>query len=187
MRCVERPAEYVDGLTLTAMLRAHGFNAELFDENFVRQNWFRILAYGGFRVMVPAAQLHSARALIEEYRSGALTLADHDEVIPPCPRCQQANSLSDPWPRRRLIAWFIVTAFGFSIGALQFLPNLFNEGFAWLCCSLYVLPLLIPGFGQHLLVARYRCPACNHAWKAKRDEPFSSQQARVEAADREPA
>lgn len=187
MRCVERPAEYVDGLTLTALLRAHGLDAELFDENFVRQNWFKILAYDGFRVMVPAAQLQPARAVIDEYRAGALALPDAAVDLPSCPHCGHCACNADPKPRRHFFIAFIVAFVIYGPAeavALSFVPSLHS---ALLCITLGTFPLFAPAIGRHLLVARYRCPTCDHAFRAMRDESFSSQQARVGAATRESA
>ncbi len=176
MRCVDWAAEYLDGQIVVALLRAEGFHAHLFDQYTMRQDWFQILAYGGFRVMVPASQLDAAHALTRARRQGALTLADEPEHRPLCPRCRDARGQSDSRPRRRAFAaylvWSVVT---FALATRIEAPVILVAAFApWL--AMLVVPLW-----RHGLVGRYRCAACSHRWRAAA-EPFAQLRDAAEAA-----
>lgn len=78
-------AEVVCGL-----LREHDVAADVFDRAFVRQDWLRAIAFGGYRVMVPRAQAAVAAELMQRWRSGEFSLqpdatdVDEAELCPAC-------------------------------------------------------------------------------------------------------
>jgi len=162
MRCVDWAAEYLDGHVVVAVLRAEGFDAHLFDEATVRQDWFKILAYGGFRVMVPAREANAARSVVAAYRDGTLALDPGLVEHPACPHCGDLHGEPDPRPRRRLfLAYGLWSAFGFAL----IVTGLGEDAILVVAALPWLVMLLVPLL-RHLAVSRYRCPACAHAWRA---------------------
>lgn len=155
MRCVEWSAEYVEAHVIAMLLRAHDVEAVVFDENFVRQNWFELLGDGGFRIMSPEQQLPEAKRLVAAYRSDILQVHDTRDDEPECPHCGAHETGQDPQPRRMLFLVYIV--------------------FGWLIA---LVPMLI----RRLVVGRYRCRQCRHTWHEPRSAPFGSQQRDAESA-----
>ena len=95
-RRIHTSYDLLDAHVLTALLREHGIEAWLFDADFVRQNWFAAIAYGGYRIMVREQDAAAARELLQEQRSGQLALPDATGV--PCP------------PRRAPSGWRVVSS-----------------------------------------------------------------------------
>lgn len=155
MRCVEWSAEYVEAHVIAMLLRAHDLEAVVFDENFVRQNWFELLGYGGFRIMTPEHQFPEAKRLVSAYRSDILRVRDSRDDYPECPYCGAHETGQDPRPRRALFIVYIV--FG---------------------CLIALVPMLI----RRLVVGRYCCRQCRHTWREPRSAPFGSQQRDAESA-----
>ena len=52
MRRVHTTYDLLEAHALAAMLREHDIEAWLFDADFVRQDWFKMIAYGGYRILV---------------------------------------------------------------------------------------------------------------------------------------
>jgi hypothetical protein len=69
-------ADFAEAHIVEATLRAHGVQAWVFDALLMRQDWFRILMFGGYRVMVADEDAARAADLIGEYRAGALAITD---------------------------------------------------------------------------------------------------------------
>lgn len=177
MRCADWTAEYLDGQIIVARLRAEGLDAHLFDQETVRQDWFNILAYGGFRVMVPATQFEAAQALTQACRAGALTLADESTDRPACPRCQDGLGQADPRPRRRAFAAYLV----WSVATTALLAaGVATRALVVAAFAPWIAMLALPVW-RRWLVHRYRCPACSHAWRAAA-EPFARLRDAVETA-----
>lgn len=168
MRCVDWTAEYLDGQVIVALLRAEGLHAHLFDQHTVRQDWFRILAYGGFRVMVPASEFEAACALTEAFRDGTLALPDDANDRPAGPRCRDGVGAADPRPQRRAFAAYLV----WSAATMALLATgIETVAVVAAACAPWCAMLAVPVW-RHWLVGRYRCPACTHAWRAV-PEPFA--------------
>ena len=179
MRCVERTYEYLDGLALVALLRANDLDAHLFDENFVRQDWFYIMVYGGFRVMVPANEIDSALQLRDAYHRGELSLKQDECEDPTCPSCDRPSGETDLVPRRRVFAAFFL---GYFLIGLQVALAIGNAGLFVASTLIFSLPLLLPNLLRHWVIGRYRCSLCGHAWKALPDHSFFEQQLRADEA-----
>lgn len=179
MRCVERTYEYLDGLALVALLRANELDAQLFDENFVRQDWFYIMVYGGFRVMVPTHELERALPLRDAYHRGDLGLKEDESKDPTCPSCHAQSGKTDLIPRRRVFAAFFLAYF---IIGIQIAVEKWGIGLLVASLLAISLPLLFPNLLRYFVVGRYRCSLCGYAWKAMPDRPFCEQQLQVEAA-----
>lgn len=178
MRCVERTFEYLDGLALVALLRANDLDAQLFDENFVRQNWFEIIVYGGFRVVVPDHELESALQLRDSWRRGELSLSADECEEPTCPACYTPSGQTDLTPRRRVFAIYLLAYFFL---AFQLAFAIESPWLLFASMLLFSILLLFPNLLRHFVVGRYRCSSCGHAWKASPDLPFFEQQRQTEA------
>jgi hypothetical protein len=161
MRCMIRIHTTVDLLEaeiLAGFLREHGVAAEVFDRDMVRQDWFRALAFGGYRVVVPSENADMARDLLRRWRTGEFDLekdhgAEGDALAierPGCVRCGSPRSEPDPWPRR----WRLVCA--------------------------YLLGLPILGLRGH-----YRCTDCGLRWREP-SQAYAELARRADDAERAP-
>ncbi len=179
MRCVERTLDYMDGLVFVALLRGTGIQAHLFDENFVRQNWFEILAYGGFRIMVPAQDLQTAREILAEFRRGALQLDESEVGRPRCPACHAYSCEFDHRQRR----WVFLAALVYLL--VQSLLSIFLVG-GWILylvlTSAFLLVTSMPFLLRFVVNNRLRCVECAHAWRDLPRVPFGRQQRETEEA-----
>lgn len=176
--CVERTFEYMDGLVFVAMLRARNIEAHLFDENFVRQDWFYILVYGGFRIMVPSKDLQIAQETLAEFRCGVL-LCDEDEMSwPACPACHAHGGEFDPRPRRWVFLAYIVGQI--VLAALLLLDSGWIPYFV--LNSVFSLATLMPCLLRLSVNNRLRCSECAHAWRELPLVPFAQQQRNAENA-----
>jgi len=99
-------ADFAEAHVVEAMLRAHGVQAWVFDALLVRQDWFKTLMFGGYRVMVPDEDASRAADLIGEYRAGVLAVADDAVERPACPHCATPGR-EDAEPRRIVFVVFI--------------------------------------------------------------------------------
>ncbi len=151
---VDWTPEYIEGHVTVGLLCSNNIDAYLFDENFVRLDWFAILGYGGFRIMVPGHSALEARQLISDFRSGKFEFSTEDSPSPICPRCQGNHTEPDPRPRRRAF-------------------------FAYMMVSLVAF---FPALLRLIVYGRYRCIQCRKAWREPRYMSFGRQQIEAEAA-----
>jgi hypothetical protein len=179
MKCVERIPEYMDGLVLVSLLRARHIDAQLFDENFVRQNWFEILAFGGFRIMVPASNLQAARENLAEFRGGALLVDDDEMDRSICPACDARAGRFDHRQRR----WVFLACLVHQV-VLALLLMFMVDGWIpyFVLISSFSLATLIPCLLRYVVNNRLRCAQCSHAWRELPRLSFSQQQRDAEAA-----
>lgn len=177
MRCVERSYEYLDGLTLVALLRANDVDAQLFDENFVRQNWFKILAYGGFRIMLPAQDWQHAQQILVEFRSGALQYAGDEMARPACPACYTHSGEFDHRQRRWVFLAYFIHSLVLSL-LMIFLVEPLIVYFA--LTSFFWLAMMMPSLLRFIVNNRLRCSKCNHAWREPPLMSFAQQQQAAE-------
>jgi hypothetical protein len=153
---VDWASDHLDGLVRVALLQSEGIPAFLPYENFARQDWFALFAYGGFPIFVPSDDAQGARELLAAYRHGNLALDECDVDTPPCPRCASQESANDPRPRR----W----VFGVLLLAQILLGLLFLVSF-------------FPGALRRIILRRYRCPACGASWQTSNMPGFARLQA----------
>lgn len=95
MRCVCWSADFSEARVVEAMFRAQGVPVFVFDAGMAQLDWFKSLAIGGYRIMVPESQLDGSDRVIT-----AQTAHTHS-------RCRACASI--PWRvrsarRRRLFA-----------------------------------------------------------------------------------
>lgn len=157
MRRAYWSADFGEAHVVEAMLRSYGVHASVFDAGIVRQDWFKTLALGGYRVMVPDSQTDSARELLADYRAGAMALPDDEVEVPPCPRCAGRAVGDDPRPRRAVFGVLI---------ASQVAPFLaFSSPASWWIAGL--APLL-PLAAAPWLGSRHSCEDCGTAFGTRR-------------------
>ena len=147
---------------LTALLREHGIDAQLFDADFVRQDWFKMIAYGGYRIMVREQDLAAARQVLQEQRSGNLALPDDTDTR--CPHCAHGTGVEDPQPRRNVFIAMLVLDFcgGFAILMLWHpSPAGIFGAFALQVILYATLPWLVMRYFKW----RQRCTHCGHRWR----------------------
>ncbi len=72
---------------LAGLLRTEGIHAVVFNEGIARVCWLESLAYGGYRVMVPAFQARVAAGLVSAWRQDAFALPPGADAGPHCPHC----------------------------------------------------------------------------------------------------
>jgi hypothetical protein len=179
MKCVERIPEYMDGLVFVSLLRARHFDAQLFDENFVRQNWFEILAFGGFRIMVPAPNLQAARETLAEFRAGALQIDEDEMDRSICPACNARVGGFDHRQRRWVFLAYLVHQLVLAL-LLIFMVDAWIPYFVLM--STFSLATLMPCLRRYVVNNRLRCAQCGHAWRELPQLPFSQQQRDAEVA-----
>jgi len=180
MRRIHTTFDLLEGHTIVAMLREHSIEAWLFDADFVRQDWFKAIAYGGYRILVDDEFVAEAVELLRQYRSGALALLDEHRRR--CPKCAEFAGSDDPWPRRSVFLGLIVLPFA-GIGAFSrwaHTPAQFLCLSALLFAALFVLPWFVIRYFKW----RFVCERCRHRW---RDRPIHSYGELARAAEQEAA
>lgn len=157
MRCVYWSADFSEARVVEAMFRAQGVPVFVFDAGMAQLDWFKSLAIGGYRIMVPESQLDAARRLLAEYRAEALAPAAKDIDVPPCPRCGSRNVNDDPRPRRRVFGAVIAS----QAAPLALMLSLYGW---WLAGLASLLPLIVARW----LGSRHRCADCAYAFAMPR-------------------
>jgi len=162
MQRVHTTFDLLDAHIVTALLREHGVEAYAFDVGMVRQDWFKTIAFGGFRILASDDAIDQARAIICRFAQGDFALADDDPET--CPCCGASAVLHDPQPRRNVFLAMCVLPllevltwswFGkFSAGAIVALFGL--QVVAYLC---------LPWFALRYFKWRMRCGACGRRWR----------------------
>ena len=174
-------SDYADAHVVEAMLKANGLHAWVFDAGVSRIDWFKTLAYGGYRVMVPDGDFERARALVASYRDGALEVGADDGDGVCCPRCGTGDAISDPGPRRRAFALLIAS----DVIAWGLASTIRDAGIAGIARTTWFIASTL-AFGALCLAttSRYRCAACKAAWRAQPSD-FATLSHTVDAATRE--
>ena len=161
-RRVHTSYDLLDAHVLTALLREHGIEAWLFDADFVRQNWFAAIAYGGYRIMVREQDAAAARELLQEQRSGQLALPDATDV--PCPRCAHSAGIEDPQPRRNVFLAALVLGFAGNF-ALLFRWHPSPTGILVVCAVQMAVNITVPWLVMRYFKWRLRCSQCGYRWR----------------------
>ena len=165
MRRAYWTADFAEAHVVEAMLRAHGVNAHVFDAQMVRQDWFKTLALGGYRVMVADADTTRAADLVGQYRSGTLAFADEAVERPACPQCTMPGH-DDPAPRRIVFALLSAAEAVFTLWFL----SLARGSDAILALVLYGSAIVIPMVAlvsTRYLRGCYVCSQCATHWRTR--------------------
>jgi hypothetical protein len=170
--------DFAEAHIVETLLRAEGIQAWVFDGLLVRQDWFKTLMFGGYRIMVPDADGARALEITRAFRNGELSVPEDEIERPPCPRCDGGRGIEDPRPRRGVFALLIVLELlGGTLLLLAFVPALF---------FMLSLLVLIPGVLAWTIKWRYRCPVCRTAWRAPPQRSFAAMARDVEASSPAP-
>ena len=148
---------------IVALLREQGNEAWLFDADFVRQDWFKSIAYGGYRIV--AADSSAAQALIalRSYKNGDLALAD--ETSSECSACGGTTIECDAQPRRNVFIALLIGELLFAV-VFAFLMKPDSFKLAALIGITFALYGFVPCFLPMYLRRRYKCGDCGNRWRA---------------------
>lgn len=155
--------DLLEAHVITAMLREHGIEAWLFDADFVRQNWFKSIAFGGYRIVANDESVADAKEILQQYRNGSLALPEEHRMI--CPRCKQQCGSGDPQPRRNIFLAIILFDLGVT-GAFLFWRASETQIAALL--AVHVGYLVLPWLAIWYFKWPVRCDACGHRWREPR-------------------
>jgi hypothetical protein len=166
MRCVDTTLDVMEGWIIVALLRSEGIDAQLFNENFVRQNWFEMIGYGGFRVSASDGDAAQAREIITGYRRGDIALSNESDDFPPYPLCDSPSTdfvhERRRWPFLTYIATYALAVLCAVLDPLLELVYVFLV--LPLLFLITVFPLM-PGLSGRLINNRYRCRECASTWR----------------------
>jgi hypothetical protein len=169
MRRVYTTYDLLEAHVITQMLREHDIEAWLFDADFVRQNWFRMIAYGGFRILVRDESVGDGLQLLREYRNGNLALADEFRLH--CPNCAHTTGIDDPQPRRNVFLAMIAIIVVWPCILLSWHPSpaalLAGSGI------LIGLSFFITWIVIHYFKWRMRCEDCGFRWRKQPSHRYS--------------
>lgn len=179
MRCVDWTPDHLHGLILVALLHSWGIDARLFDENFVRQNWLKTLAYGGFRIVVPAKDLQSSREILADCRRGALQSPDEESERADCPACHSRSVGFDHRQRRWIFLAYLTICI---LQAVLLIADTDRVDLYLGLELLVVLAKMMPWLLRYIVNNRLRCSDCLHAWRELPRTPFARQQQEAELA-----
>jgi hypothetical protein len=161
MRRVDTTYDLLEAHVITQMLREHGIEAWLFDADFVRQNWFRMIAYGGFRILVREESVADALHLLREYRNGNLALKEDHRSR--CPHCAHDTGDDDPQPRRNVFLAMIAAALVWPSLLLAWHPS--SKALLAVSAILIGLSVSIPWAVIRYFKWRTRCSDCGYRWR----------------------
>ena len=179
MRRAYWSADFAEAHIVEAMLRAHGVQAWVFDALLVRQDWFRTLMFGGYRVMVPDGDVSRAVELLDGYSAGRLALPEESVERPACPRCTMGGS-DDPAPRR-LVFMLLIAASALFPPALMILQWGDAPFMLFVSVSCCILAPFVAVTLAHWLKGRYFCMQCGAHWRS-RPMPFAVMAREADAA-----
>ena len=161
MRRVDTTFDLLEAHIVVGLLRDNGVDAWTFDVDMVRQDWFKTIAFGGFRVLADDASAAEAREIVRRYRSGEFSIQDETDT---CPRCAQNSCVDDYVPRRltllAIYLFWVVEAIVF--GYAGSLPPMQLTAVFTLQLLLY---LCVPWLAISFFKWRKRCLTCKHRWR----------------------
>lgn len=181
MQRVHWTPDLAEAHIIEGLLRAHDLQAWAFDTATVRQDWFRTLTYGGYRVMATNMDAESARELVAAWRAGALSFPASEAELPVCTVCHAAAGVEDKSPRRRIFLALIGA--DATLALALFLPFATATLALLAIASLTPLALAAPGLAGWLTRRRYRCTDCRHAWREPATAEFGTLVGQVERAE----
>jgi len=169
MQRIHTTYDLLEGHILTHMLRENGIEAWLFDADFVRQDWFKQIAYGGYRILVREDAVAEARSLLDQYDDAALVPAA--ERGEPCPNCGETTGVDDPQPRRNVFLAMIALSLVEGFVLLTWKPS--PEAILFAFAVQLVLYATIPWLVMRYFKWRLHCGACGHRWREPRRHRFA--------------
>ena len=94
MLCVYRSFDYAEATIIADLLMVEGCAAHCFENGLSRINWPYVIAYGGFRVVVPDGDVRLAVDILARWRAGDYGIEASDD--PACPRCSSTDTEANP-------------------------------------------------------------------------------------------
>jgi hypothetical protein len=160
LRRVDTTFDLPEAHIIVGLLRSEGIDAHLFDADFVRQNWFKAIAYGGYRILVPDEAASSAREITRAYREMKPALSHPDDK--PCPSCASTAYRDDPRPRRWVFFIYILQQF-VMLGLLA-LGRTAERAVATALVAI-VVDVVLAMTAIVYLKRRYLCDQCGNRWR----------------------
>jgi hypothetical protein len=164
IRRIHTTYDLLEAHLITAMLREHGVDAWLFDADFVRQDWFKSIAFGGYRIVANDDSIADANEILRQYKNGGLALPEEHRLV--CPRCSQEDGSGDPQPRRNV---FLAILLFDLVAAIAFSQLRGSEAqIASFIALQFGLYFVLPWLAIWYFKWPSRCDACGHRWREPR-------------------
>lgn len=84
MQCVFRAFDHTEAEIVADLLRVEGCPAYVFENGLSRLEWYRVIAFGGARVMVSNERCDKAIRIISCWQRGDYSLDGDDDRCPHC-------------------------------------------------------------------------------------------------------
>jgi hypothetical protein len=170
LRRVDTTFDLPEAHIVVGLLRSEGIDAHVFDADFVRQDWFRAIAYGGYRILVADEDVPVAIERIRVYREAKPALSDAADA--PCPLCSSCTYRDDPRPRRWVFALYILPSL-IEVPIILFGHPSEVQQFFWFVIdfAVYVMLALL---AIAYLKRRYVCDNCGHRWRDSHRHTYSA-------------
>jgi hypothetical protein len=161
LRRVDTTFDLPEAHIIVGLLRADSIDAHLFDADFVRQDWFKAIAYGGYRILVPDKDVAAAHDQIRAYRDAKPALSDAADA--PCPACSSFMYRDDPRSRRWVFAFYILLPL-MELPIILFGNPSQVQQFIWFVID-FVIYVIFASFAIAYLKRRFLCDHCGHRWR----------------------
>lgn len=175
---------------VAGLLCDEGVPAYVFDADMVRQDWFKALAIGGYRVVVDRDDATRALQIVARYRAGDAARAYAADEMPTCPACGHEAVADDPRPRRAAFAVLIASDILSASMLLDFIYGGIAPRLASLALAAYLWFIAIfffPGILAFIVRHRYTCTRCGRRFRDDRGAPFAELSAAVSLASDPPS
>ena len=164
MRRVHTTFDLLEAHILVQMLREHGIEPWLFDAEMVRQDWFKAIAFGGYKILTRDDDVTQAHDVLRAYFDGGLALPAEADAT--CPRCSHAAGRDDPQPRRNVfLAMLLIPVAEFLVlTLLHWRPSAIGKLVVF--ALQIVVYATLPWFVIHYFKWPLRCADCGYRWRA---------------------
>jgi hypothetical protein len=179
MRRVHTTFDLLEAHIIVGMLQRNDVDAWLFDADFVRQDWFKSLAYGGYRIMVPNEATASAVEILQKYMAGQLALSVEYRL--PCPACGKSCGSDDPWPRRNIFLSMILLECIAAVVFSKLTPS--TAELLLVIAAVLGVGIIVPCFAMPYFKWRFRCEAWGHRWRSPPQETWAELSRAAAAAE----
>jgi hypothetical protein len=170
---------------VAGLLLADDVPAFVFDDGMVRQDWFKALAIGGYRVVVAPDDVPRARPIVARYLEAYATRAYSHDEMPRCVACGTHAVADDPRPRRAVFA-ALLAGNSLALGVLAFVGNTLDaRAFSLVLAALLGLTaaFYFPGVLAFVVKHRYACADCGRRFRDDSGASFAELAAAATAAD----
>ncbi len=162
MQRIHTTFDLLEAHIVTGLLRENGAEVWACDVDIVRQDWFKMIAFGGFRLLASDASIADALVTLHQYQNGELALPDdHADA---CPKCGEFCVAHDPQPRRNVFLAMILLSLVESAAFLS-LQTLTSIEIIAAFALQFILYLSLPWLVIAYFKWRMRCTACGYRWR----------------------